>query len=158
MLPIFFLNFSMQILKFWRTHSFFVLRCRGECCPLFLKLFDANIAYFKCMESLLRSLGGLLEPFGGLLEASWRLFEAFWRPLGASWRPLEGSCVVLEGSCVVLEGSWRLLEASWKSWRRFACVLDAFWMRFGGLLEALGGLLKASWSLWRGPGTTFEAT
>ena len=110
--------------------------------PIFFLLFDASIAYFKCMGRMLRSLGGLLEaswrplgaslrPFGGLLEASWRLFEAFWRPLGASWRPLEGSCVVLES----IGGSWRRLGG-------LGDDLDAFWRPLGVPWRPLEGLLE----------------
>ena len=115
MLPIFFLNVSMQTLH---TSSVW---------GAFWGLLEV---FWSLLEASWRPLGASLRPFGGLLEASWRLFEAFWRPLGASWRSLEGSCVVLEA----LGGFGGVLEAS-----------ETIWMRFGGLLEASWRLLEASW-------------
>ena len=102
-------------------------------------------------------LGGGFEDFKWLCMSifllrpiSWPLWflddaNASWRRFGASYRRLGRG----------LEACWAVWEASWGCFRiafrffgasfQFSCGVEACWMRFGGILEALskhfGGVL-----------------
>ena len=79
------------------------------------------------------------------MEVFWTLLEPSWRPLGASLRPFGGLLPRLGGLWRALASSWRALGGSWRRLGGLGDDLDAFWMRFGGLLEASWRLLEASW-------------
>ena len=79
------------------------------------------------------------------MEIFWSLLEPSWRPLGASLRPFGGLLAPLGGLWRALASSWRALGGSWRRLGALGDDLDAFWMRFGGLLEASWRLLEASW-------------
>ena len=78
-------------------------------------------------------------------EAAWGVFRIFLNLLGASYRRLGRG---LEACWAVWEASWGCFRISFrflKAFFRFSCGLEAGWMRFGRILEALskhfGGVL-----------------